>query len=62
MVNTNGYILMVNIYEFIIQLINELTAYSGQSIIYNSIGNPLSYRDGMKMTWQNGRKLTSLKI
>lgn len=25
------------------------------------MGNPLSYRDGMKMNWQNGRQLASLK-
>ena len=28
-----------------------LTAYKGQSITYDAIGNPLAYRDGMTMTW-----------
>ncbi len=28
-----------------------LTAYKGQSITYDVIGNPLAYRDGMTMTW-----------
>ena len=28
---------------------------------YYEIGNPLSYRDGMEMTWLNGRKLTTLQ-
>ena len=28
-----------------------LTAYKGQSITYDQIGNPLAYRDGMTMTW-----------
>ena len=28
-----------------------LTAYKGQSITYDAIGNPLTYRDGMTMTW-----------
>lgn len=34
-----------------------LTAYDGQSISYDTIGNPLTYRDGMAFTWQNGREL-----
>ena len=29
--------------------------------IYYEIGNPLSYRDGMEMTWLNGRNLTTLQ-
>lgn len=39
---------------------DKLTSYNGQSITYDAIGNPLSYRDGMTMTWQNGRQLASL--
>lgn len=27
---------------------------------YDEIGNPLTYRDGMSMTWKNGRQLTTL--
>ena len=38
---------------------DQLTAYNGQSITYDAIGNPLSYR-GMSMTWQNGRELAAL--
>ena len=38
-----------------------LTMYNGQSISYDMIGNPLSYRDGMTMSWQNGRQLASLQ-
>ena len=37
-----------------------LTSYNGQSITYDEIGNPLTYRDGMSMTWKNGRQLTTL--
>ena len=37
-----------------------LTSYAGQSITYDGIGNPLSYRDGLSMTWRNGRELASL--
>ncbi|MBR3987924.1 MAG: RHS repeat-associated core domain-containing protein [Clostridia bacterium] len=37
-----------------------LTAYNGQTITYDGIGNPLNYRDGITMTWQNGRGLATL--
>lgn len=34
-----------------------LTSYDGETITYDTIGNPLTYRDGMTMEWQNGREL-----
>jgi RHS repeat-associated protein len=36
-----------------------LTAYDGNSITYDTIGNPLSYYNGTRwtLTWQNGRQL-----
>ena len=39
-----------------------LTAYDGESITYDSIGNPTSYYNGNRWTfgWENGRQLTSL--
>ena len=40
---------------------DKLTSYDGQTITYDAIGNPLSYRDGMTMTWQNGRELATLQ-
>ena len=40
---------------------DKLTAYNGQSITYDAIGNPLSYRDGISLTWQNGRQLESFR-
>ena len=40
---------------------DKLTAYSGQAITYDAIGNPLAYRDGMTMTWKNGRQLATLQ-
>jgi hypothetical protein len=40
---------------------DKLTRYNGETITYDEIGNPLSYRDGMEMTWLNGRKLTTLQ-
>ena len=36
-----------------------MTSYNGQNITYDEIGNPLTYRDGMTMTWM-GRQLTTL--
>ena len=41
--------------------VDKLTSYNGETITYDEIGNPLSYRDGMTMTWLNGRKLTTLQ-
>ena len=38
-----------------------LTTYNGQSITYDTIGNPLKYRDSMNFTWQNGRQLATAK-
>ena len=39
-----------------------LTAYDGESITYDTIGNPTSYYNGNRWTfgWENGRQLTSL--
>ena len=36
-----------------------LTAYNGETISYDGIGNPLSYR-GWTMSWQGGRQLSSM--
>ena len=40
---------------------DKLTSYNGTNITYDKIGNPLTYRDGMTMTWENGRQLSTLK-
>ena len=37
-----------------------LTSFNGQTITYDAIGNPLGYRNGMTMTWQQGRKLAGV--
>ena len=37
-----------------------LTYYFGWDITYDDIGNPLNYRNGMTMTWENGRRLASV--
>ncbi len=34
-----------------------LTVYDGDAITYDEIGNPLTYRDGMNLLWQNGKEL-----
>ncbi len=34
-----------------------LTAYNGQPITYDEIGNPLTYYNGTQFTWYRGRKL-----
>ena len=36
-----------------------MTSYNGQALEYDAIGNPLTYRDGITLTWQNGRKLAA---
>ena len=37
-----------------------LTGYNGETITYDAIGNPLTYRDGMNFTWENGRQLAGV--
>jgi RHS repeat-associated protein len=39
---------------------DKLSSYNGQTITYDVIGNPLSYRDGMSFIWQQGRQLGSM--
>ena len=36
-----------------------MTSYNGQALEYDAIGNPLTYRDGITLTWQNGRELAT---
>ena len=40
---------------------DKLTSYNGQNIFYDSIGNPVTYRDGMSFTWQ-GRQMTAATL
>lgn len=37
-----------------------LTAYNGQSITYDAIGNPTKWYNGTTMTWTRGRQLASI--
>ena len=41
---------------------DKLTSYDGQAITYDEIGNPLTYRDGMQFSWQNGRQLGGMGL
>ena len=36
-----------------------LTAYNGQEITYDAIGNPLRYKSGWQFTWRDGRRLAT---
>ena len=36
---------------------DKLTAYDGEAITYDAIGNPLTYRGGSALEWKNGRRL-----
>ncbi len=36
---------------------DQLKSYNGQTIIYDGIGNPLSYINGMSFDWSRGRQL-----
>ena len=37
-----------------------LTNFNGDSIIYDEIGNPTQYRDGMTFDWESGRRLANV--
>ena len=39
---------------------DQLSAYNGEEITYDAMGNPLNYR-GMTLTWRKGRQLESLQ-
>ena len=41
---------------------DKLTSYNGTTISYDESGNPTAYRDGMTMSWERGRQLSSLQI
>lgn len=40
---------------------DKITNINGQNITYDELGNPLTYRDGIVMTWKNGRQLSNVK-
>ncbi|MBQ2816044.1 MAG: RICIN domain-containing protein, partial [Clostridia bacterium] len=37
-----------------------LTSYNGNTITYDTIGNPLTYKNGENFMWQNGRRLNMI--
>ena len=38
-----------------------LVNYNGDTITYDEIGNPLNYRNGIQLTWENGRNLKTFR-
>ena len=40
---------------------DQLTSYNGQSIIYDQVGNPTTYR-GASLTWERGRNLANYHV
>ena len=46
-------------YTYDAQWKDLLTSYDGKSITYDAIGNPLTF-DGATLTWERGRKLSSI--
>ncbi|MBO5211836.1 MAG: RHS repeat-associated core domain-containing protein [Clostridia bacterium] len=39
---------------------DKLTAVNGNTMVYDAIGNPLTYHDGKVFTWENGRRLATV--
>ena len=48
-------------YTYDSQWKDKLTGYDGQSITYDAIGNPLTYRNNMSFTWQ-GRQMKTANL
>lgn len=71
--DNNGNILTENVYDTNNALISsntylynnsawsdQLTSYNGSTITYDSMGNPILYRDGISFSWENGKELSSI--
>lgn len=41
---------------------DKMTAYEGQTVTYDGMGNPLSYRDKMQFSWQDGTQLAEVQL
>ena len=41
---------------------DKMTAYEGQAVTYDGMGNPLSYRDKMQFSWQDGTQLAEVQL
>ena len=51
-----------NVYEYTdAEWKDKVSIINGDVITYDASGNPLSYRDGINFTWENGRQLSSLQ-
>ena len=40
---------------------DRLVAYNYYMMTYDEVGNPLHYHDGREFTWEQGRRLASIK-
>ena len=61
--NENGSLVLNNTYTYAYgnsAWKDQLTSYQGQSITYDSLGNPLQYINGMSFTWENINNLAAV--
>ncbi|MBQ7761385.1 MAG: RHS repeat-associated core domain-containing protein [Clostridia bacterium] len=61
--NENGSLVLNNTYTYAYgnsAWKDQLTSYQGQSITYDSLGNPLQYINGMSFTWENINNLATV--
>lgn len=47
-------------YQYHKEFADQLVRYQGSRITYDKSGNPLTYRDGYKLTWGEGQKLNTM--
>lgn len=57
-----GTALNSTLYEYNNNVWNDmLTSFDNQSITYDNMGNPINYRNGINLTWTNGRMLDTFQ-
>ena len=57
---TLGTVITSHTYTYDTTWKDKLSSYEGNTITYDSIGNPTQYYNGYTFTWQNGRQLASV--
>ena len=48
--------------EFFYGINDQLTYYNEKFLTYDNVGNPLNYRDLIRLTWKNGRQMATFKL
>ena len=48
--------------EFLYGINDQLTYYNEKFLTYDNVGNPLNYRDLIRLTWKNGRQMATFKL